>query len=120
MNNGACFTYDDHYKTLITTQGFSSDYKTHTSIHAERLHSVSQALFLPGRLFLQNMARVIEPTPGQYKDHMLWRLIIRIVSFVYALLWAVPALVLSLPALGLARHRSYVSSGHQRAGESST
>lgn len=99
----ACYTYDETQQIAVpenVKQDLqTSEYTTHTSIHAENLHAVSQALFLPGRLFLQNVSKVIEPTPGEYKDHLIWRLTTRISSFTKAFFLALPAILLSPVAL---------------------
>lgn len=101
----ACLTYDSTHCFNIpsetATQMANTKYCTHTSIHAERLHAVSQALFLPGRLFLQYVAKLIEPAAGQYKTHTLWNLAERITSFTLALFISPFALILSPIALGL-------------------
>jgi endonuclease/exonuclease/phosphatase family metal-dependent hydrolase len=55
-------------------------FHTHTSIHAERLHWVSETILLPGRWNAQLLGYVIEPLPGANKNSSLWGSAIRITS----------------------------------------
>jgi hypothetical protein len=71
----------------------SSSFHTHLSDCAEKLHWVSEMIFLPVRWNAQLLGHVIEPLPGANKDHPIWGLAIRVSSFV---LWI---LILPLAAV---------------------
>lgn len=73
----------------------SKEYLTHTSIHAERLHAISKVILQPVSWNLELLGRVIQPLPGENKDHVLWGVIVRIAALI---LWVV-TLPLALAAL---------------------
>lgn len=82
--------YSDRYKTEVGASQLaileSKRYKTHTSLHAERLHQVSETLFLPARYNSQLLARVFQPCPGANKGHPAWQIAMRVAAFV---LWLI-------------------------------
>jgi endonuclease/exonuclease/phosphatase family metal-dependent hydrolase len=58
---------------------------THAEPALECLHEISQALFLPWRLFLQHAVRVIEPTPGSQVDSSCVSVAMRLSALVQAM-----------------------------------
>lgn len=74
----------------------SGKFHTHLSIHMERLHAISEAIFLPARWSGQLFGRIIEPLPGAGKEFPLWGIAIRIASLV---LWIITLPVAAISAL---------------------
>lgn len=79
----------------------SKRYKTHTSIHAERLHQVSEALFLPARYNMQLFGRIFQPCPGANKGNRAWQIAMRVAAFVLWLITIPLALISALIAFPL-------------------
>lgn len=71
------------------------EFHTHSSPHAERLHRISETLFLPARIEMQLLARVFEPLPGAKKEKKLLGVAIRIASVALAILLIPFALISS-------------------------
>ncbi len=70
----------------IHSLAYQPNYYTHTSPHAERLHAISEAIFLPARLNVQLAARIIQPLPGKDKDSYFIGVAIRIASLAASLI----------------------------------
>lgn len=66
-----------------------SEYSTHLSKTAEKIHHLSEVLMKPGYWNIQSLARVIEPLPGANKNKRILGTLIRICS--------VAAWILTLP-----------------------
>lgn len=86
--SAAAFTYSTNY-SHCSTPVKSSIFTTHTSIHAERLHQVSEWICIPAKYNAQFFARVINPLPGAHKH---WPLLATITRIGCLALW-----ILSLP-----------------------
>ncbi len=96
----ANLVYSAQYSTVVDQKHLQNledpNFHTHTSIHAERLHRLSETVLLPGRWNAQLLGRVIQPLPGKTKDHPLWGIAVRMTSVV---LWiiTIPFAAASLP-----------------------
>lgn len=75
----ANYLYSDRY----TTSGWheQNEYHTHVSKKMEKLHAASMLVGQPASLCTQLLARVIQPLPGEDKDHYLKGMGIRIGAF---------------------------------------
>lgn len=101
----ASHLYSTDYKVLVGQRPLKkckrSEFHTHTSDYAERLHWISESLFLPARWNLQLFARIIQPLPGADKDHFLWGLAIRVFCVVFTILLLPLSAIFSLTAFPL-------------------
>lgn len=74
--------YPDQYSVALSRQDLKNleqpHFHTHLSHLPEKLHQLSEFIFWPGRLNAQLFARIIEPLPGDHKDHPLRGLAIRV------------------------------------------
>ncbi len=65
--------YSKGYQVALNQENLnelaSKNFTTHTSVHAERLHKVSEFLFYPARISAQLLGRAIMPNPGKNKDY---------------------------------------------------
>lgn len=75
-------------------------FKTHTSIHAERLHKLSEASLIPGRFAAQLLAHLVEPLAGKDKNHPLIGLAKRVAAAALLILsipFIIPSLMIGIP-----------------------
>lgn len=109
--------YPTRYSTALEGSGLrevsQSNFRTHASILAERLHRTSETILWPARLHVQLLAHIIEPLPGAGKENRLQGIAIRVSSLALSILLTPVALLstaLALPFRSIAhRYRPAIS-----------
>ena len=96
--------YPEDFTAFLDQQRLQSlkrtDFHTHTSVHAERLHRLSEAILLPARWSAQLLGCIIQPLAGEDKDRAILGLAYRILSlalFIILLPLTLVSLCLGLP-----------------------
>jgi endonuclease/exonuclease/phosphatase family metal-dependent hydrolase len=77
-----------------------TEFHTHTTSFAEKIHRISETLLLPGRLCAQLLARAVQPLPGQDKERVLWGMAVRVLCVALSILTtplAIGSFMIALP-----------------------
>lgn len=103
--------YPKHYSIQLDKNDLngigSEKFRTHRSIHAQRLHKLSEALLLPGRLAVQLLAKAVQPLAGKNKEKPAIGVLTRIGAItgcLFLLPVVIPSLLLSLPLRRIEHH----------------